>query len=147
MHTRTHARTLPFVLLRVRPHMLMCGLRVRVPADLLSLKDGMINGGGQPKGSLELVSDCPAKTERGLRSFYQAHMHVGRTLFMFPRMASCLRSGKEPEERKKKVNRKEEHVKSESDAENQRMEEKKYKTEEIYSSKAGKFRSREFRVV
>lgn len=50
--------------------------------------------------------------QRGLRGFYQTHMHVGRTLFMFPRMVSCLRSGKEPEEGKKILNRKEEHVRA-----------------------------------
>lgn len=49
----THTHTLPFVRLRVRPHMLMCGLRVRVPADLLSLKDGTIKGGRGRRGSAE----------------------------------------------------------------------------------------------
>lgn len=48
MRAHTHTYTLPFVHLHERPHMQMC-----VPADLLSLKDGTIKGGGGVGGSAE----------------------------------------------------------------------------------------------
>lgn len=97
MHTHIH--TLPFVRLHVRPHMLMCGLRVRVPADLLLLKDGTIKGGGvggvSRREAWSWLAAADKNAGRGLRGFYQTHMRVGRTPFRFPRMASGLRSWKE----------------------------------------------------
>lgn len=80
--------------------MLMCGLRVRVPADLFSLKDGTIKAGGRVEG----VSRRKAWSwlAAAFFFFYRTHMHVVRTAFIIPRMPSCSCSGEKTKRKKKK---------------------------------------------